>query len=400
MGGGGGAAYNGRVGAWHSLFDAAAEFDPGAGTDEMLKVVPAKWVVYLVTDADDQPVQLLCVKNLRASLKRRLGGEAEQQGPSRRVDYRGLVRRVYWRRVDSAFEADVVYLEAARAVFPQSYRGMLGFEPAWYVHADLEHRFPRLVKTIDLTRGGTLIGPVEDKHAAARLIQIIEDAFDLCRYYSVLTESPRGRACAYKEMGKCPAPCDGTISMAQYHELMRWGIATAVSPDGLVEATQRRMAAAAAGLNFEAAGKVKQYLDQLAQFGAGAFKHVRRVEDFRYVTLQPGGRPGTAKVFVVTPGRVTEVVGLVAEPARSSDTLRLILELGQRAADLSEIGAERIGVVAGHLLRGKKAGGVFLPIDRVEDRSLAKAWKELQKQKAQEGEGDDEEGVVKELQRV
>ncbi|HSI36483.1 MAG: hypothetical protein ACAI43_11390 [Phycisphaerae bacterium] len=385
---------------WHSLFDAAAEFDPAGDLEAFLRAAPAKWVVYLVTDADDQPVQLLCVKNLRASLKRRLGQDAEQQGPSRRVDYRGLVRRVYWRRVDSAFEADVVYLEAARAVFPQSYRGMLGFEPAWFVHADLEHRYPRLVKTIDLTRGGTLIGPVEDKHVAARLIQLIEDAFDLCRYYNVLTEAPRGRPCAYKEMGKCPAPCDGTISMAQYYELMRWGIETAVAPDQLIEKTQRRMADAAAGLNFEAAGKVKQYLDQLSQFGAGPFKHVRRIEDFRYVTLQPGGRPGTAKVFVVTPGRVLEVSGLIGEVGRVfSDVLRLILELGQRAADLSAVGAERIGVAAGHLLRAKKAGGVFIAIDRLEDRSLAKAWKELQKQKAQEGEGD-EEGVVKELQRV
>src|SRR5581483_10017688 len=121
------------------------------------------------------PIQLLCVKNLRYSLKRRLGGE-ETIGPSRRVNYREIVRRIYWRRVDSAFEADWLYYEAARELFPQTYKGMTGFRPAWFVHVNPETNFPRYVKTIDLTKRGVYLGPVEDKHAAARLIELAEDA--------------------------------------------------------------------------------------------------------------------------------------------------------------------------------------------------------------------------------
>src|SRR2546421_2490001 len=117
------------------MFDHPADYDPARPLEELLKAVPAKWVVYLFTDADEQPVQLLCVKNLRSSLKRRLGGD-EAIGLSKRVIYRELVRRVYWRRVDSAFEADVVYLEAARQVFPQTYRGMLGLRPALFIHGN------------------------------------------------------------------------------------------------------------------------------------------------------------------------------------------------------------------------------------------------------------------------
>src|SRR5689334_14877296 len=95
------------------LFDHHAEFDPVGDFDAFLKNVPAKWVVYLLADADDRPVQLLCVKNLRYSLKRRLGGDEATLGLSRRVNYREIVRRVHWRRVDSAFEADWLYYEAA-----------------------------------------------------------------------------------------------------------------------------------------------------------------------------------------------------------------------------------------------------------------------------------------------
>jgi excinuclease UvrABC nuclease subunit len=383
------------------MFDQSADFHPDRPLDELLKAAPAKWVVYLFTDAEDQPIQLLCVKNLRASLKRRLGGD-ELVGPTRKVNYRELVRRIYWRRVDSAFEADLVYLELAREIFPRSYRGMLGFESAWFVHVDPDQRFPRYVKTIDLSKPGVLIGPLEDKHAAARLIQLVEDAFDLCRYYNILTESPHGRACAYKEMGKCPAPCDGSISIEQYREMIRWSSQTVVSPDRFIEGHKRRMAAAAQDLNFESAAKIKQYVAEISKFGSGAFRFVRRLQDFRFLSLQHGPRAGTAKIFLITPGRVEEVAGLIGHAAKAEDLLRYVLALDAASeADLSEQGVERVGVVAEHLFRARKVSGVYIRMDELEDRAFAKAWRELQKQKAPDTPAeDDEEGVVKELQQI
>jgi excinuclease UvrABC nuclease subunit len=380
------------------LFDHHADYQPDQAIDDLLKSVPAKWVVYLFTDANDQPVQLLCVKNLRASLKRRLGGE-EIIGPTRKLDYRDLIRRVYWRRVDSALEADLVYLEIARQIFPQSYRGMLGFDPAWFVQVNPDNQFPRYVKTIDLTRPGILIGPLADKHAAARFRELIEDAFDLCRYYNILIESPNGRACAYKEMGKCPAPCDGTISIEQYRELIRWSAQTVVAPEKFIADNIRRMEAAAAELNFEAAAKIKQYLAQITQFGKGAFRYTRRIEDFRYLSLQHGPRSGTAKIFLITPGTVEEIAGLIEEPRVLANLLRIILRRAANLpADLTEQGAQRIGVVTDHLFRARKSTGVYLPLDQLEERALAKAYRDLQKQNTPE-ESDDE-GVVKELQQI
>src|SRR3954470_24171549 len=198
-------------------FDRAVDFDPAGDFEPFAKTVPARWAVYLLADADNRPVQLLCVKNLRYSLRRRLGPEDVDAGPSRRVDYRGIVRRISWRRVDSAFEADWVYYEAARVLFPKTYQGMGGFRPAWFVHVNPETNFPRYQKLIDLTRQtGLYLGPLEDKHAAARLIELAESAFDLCRYYPVLIEAPNAKPCAYKEMGRCAAPCDGSVSMEHY----------------------------------------------------------------------------------------------------------------------------------------------------------------------------------------
>ena len=383
-----------------NLLPSRLDFDPAQDFEPFRKCAPARWVVYLMVDAEDRPIQLLCVKNLRYSLERRLSG-IEDIGPSKRVNYREIVRRIYYRRVDSAFEADAVYLEAARHAFPESYQGMVGFRPAWFVHVNPEAPFPRYVKTIDLApRDGLLLGPVEDKHAAARLIELVEDLFDLCRYYNILVESPHGKACAYKEMGKCPAPCDGTIEIAQYRRMVEWSMATLVDPDELIRQETRRMHAAAADLKFEMAAKIKAYSESLSQLRKGPFRHVRRLKEFTYLSFQRGPRDGLAKVFLIMPGQIEEIAGLIGEALRPSELLRLAFTLAAERASVTvdSRGVERIGVVAHHLFLAKANHGVFLPLETIDEKSVVKAYRDLLKQKPQDQtEG---EGVLKELQAL
>ncbi len=379
------------------IFEHHLEFDPARDFDAFLKLAPAKWVVYLMADVEDRPVQLLCVKNLRYSLKRRLGTGEELPARSKRVDYRELVRKIHWRRVDSAFEADVIYLEAARQFFPRTYRGMMGFQPAWFIHVNPDAPFPRYTKTIDLSpRAGMLIGPVEDKHAAGRLIEDTVDWFDLCRYYNILLESPNATACAYKEMGKCPAPCDGSISMDQYRGLVEWSAKTIVAPEELIRDHTRRMQDAASALWFEVAGKIKQHVDSLSQLGKGPFRHVRFLRDFRFLSLQRGPREGLAKIFLITPGRVDEVAGLIEEPKTASEVSRLVSELDAQCAEaVDPAGAERIGVVTHHLFLAKATHGVFIHLDSLDEKAIVRGYRDLLRQKQQaDNEG---EGVVKEL---
>jgi len=379
------------------IFEHSADFDPAGDLEGFLKQTPARWAVYLLADEADRPVQLLCVKNLRASLKRRLGGIDEAE-PSKRVDYRQLVRKIYWRRVDSRFEADLVYLDAARAIFPETYRGMVGFRYSWFVHVNPEANFPRYIKTNDLgIKTGTLIGPVEDKHAANKLIQIAEDAFDLCRYYNILIEAPHGKACAYKEMGKCPAPCDGSISMDEYLRMVELSAEVIVDPGDYLREMNKQMTVLAGQLKFEAAAKIKAKVELLGQLGHGPFRFARKLEDFNYLALQKGPWEGTAKVFLVTPGQVEEIAGLTRECGNEAELLREILATteSRRASFVDEPGAERVAIVTYHLFSPKNAPGVFLRIDELDDRAIAKAYRDLMKQASPEEE--EGEGIIKEL---
>ncbi len=384
------------------ILDHCATFDVGGDFDAFLKSTPAGWVVYSFADQAGAPIQLLCVKNLRQSLKRRLGGD-ETIGLSKRVNYRDLVRQIRWRRVDSAFEADWIYYEAARRVFPQSYRGMVGFRPAWFVHVNPDAEFPRYSKTIDIAgKAGIVLGPLEDKHAAARLIELLEDAFDLCRYYNILTQSPNGRACAYKEMGKCPAPCDGSISLAQYRQMIEWSARVAIDPAEYLREQAQRMKTAAIELRFEIAAKIKSHLDQMAQLGKGAFRHVRALEDFQYLSLQRGPKPGSAKAFLISRGVIEQILDLIDFPAKPGEVMGAILQSAARcdAGAVEAQSVERIGIVAHHLFSAKQTQGVFLARDRISEKAIQKAYTELQRQKISDDPAEEGEGVLKELQAL
>lgn len=387
-----------------SIFPNVVSFDPAADFEAFLRSVPAKHVVYLLADEADRPVQLLCVKNLRYSLKRRLGTDeqvAEQSGRllNKRVNYRELVRRVYWIRVDSTFEADWLYLEAARACFPAVYGNMVGFRPAWFVHVDPEEQFPRYVRTTTLsTPRGELLGPLEDKGDAAKLIELLEDAFDLCRYYNILQQAPHGKACAYKEMGKCPAPCDNSISLEQYRRMIELSLRALIDPGDLVREHTRRMQAAAKELQFEVAGKIKQYIDQLSQIGKGPFRYVKPLREFQFVSLQQGPSAGSAKVFLITPGRIEPIATVLNAGDACGEVLGAILKRAEAFGHtpIDKAGEERMAVVASHLFAPRGKGGSFIPLHDVSAELLQKACKELVKTRAPESEVDDE-GIVKEL---
>jgi excinuclease UvrABC nuclease subunit len=379
------------------LLDHHVAFDPNGDLEAFLRDVPGRWVIYLFADDQDRPLQLLCVKNLRASLRRRLGGQ-EQIGPSRRVDYRQVVRNVHYRRVDSAFEADWLYYEVARELFPRTYQGMVGFRPAWFVHVNPQTPFPRYIKTTELSRPAEYIGPLEDKHAAARLIELAQDLFDLCRYYNILVEAPHGKACAYKEMGKCPAPCDGSISMQQYHRLIEWSLRTLVDPSDAIREHNRRMKQAADELRFETAAKIKSYIAELSQLGKGAFRHAGRLADFQYVSLQPGPRQGTAKVFLISLGRIEQVACVIDDQPQGAELLGAVLRAAamHERKSVDQTAAERIGIVAHHLFSPKSSPGPFVRLENATEQSLAKATRDLRKRPAEEES--EAEGVLKELQ--
>ncbi|MBC7782660.1 MAG: hypothetical protein H7144_02380 [Burkholderiales bacterium] len=375
--------------------DHMVTLDPAAPMDAALRQLPPRWAVYLTADEHGTPVQLLAVKNLRASIKRRLGESAE--GAGRRVDYRAIVRQIHWKRVDSAFESDLTYLDTARIAFPANYRQIVSARRAWFMEINPDAPFPRWMRTDEPSGKCPTFGPMLEKSHAGKLVETIEDLFDLCRYHNVLVQSPGGSACAYKDMGKCPAPCDGSVSMQQYRSLIDWSIHTLADPEQEIAEQTDRMQSAAGDLRFELAQKIRQFAEGLDSLRKNEWRHVRPLADFRYLSVQPGPGKGLARLFAITPQEVRCIACLRGEERElilHCDDAQALMQ-ARPAIALDPVSLDALGIVARHLL-SPKSTGVFLHGNDLSDRAIVQAYRQIARQATPLVETDDE-GVVAEL---
>jgi nucleotide-binding universal stress UspA family protein len=132
--------------------------------------------------------------------------------------------------------------------------------------------------------------------------------------------------------------------MEQYRGMVEWSARGVINPAPLVRDHTRRMQQAAAELRFEVAGKIKALVDQLGRLGKGPYRHVAMLRDFQFLSFQHGPREGTAKVFLVTPGGVEEILGIMADDFRPAEVMRAALE--HAAALASALGG---GLIAVHV---------------------------------------------------
>jgi excinuclease UvrABC nuclease subunit len=365
-----------------------------------VSALPAAPGVFLFEGDSGGCLSLAITANLRRLVRARLQPHDAAGGPTRRIDYRRLTRTVRAATVGSAFEADWAYLQMARQRLPTTYASILDHWQGWFVHVNPQARFPRWVKTAHpfappTGRGGVHIGPMADKHAAARYIEAIEDGFDLCRYYHILLESPRASACAYKEMGRCPAPCDGSISMDEYRSMMHRAAEFAAQPvDAALAKIEADMADASRALAFERAEKLRTLALRLAPLKRAEFTHARAAEDFRYLGIYPSEAPGWARLFLILGGWV-EPVADVSTGADASTLDEVLDALAARAAAQPPCfegeAAENVGLICRHLFRpsSDRRPGELVPLEEaLQSEALRRALRRLRKRMEKPEEGD------------
>ncbi len=375
-----------------NLFPDSAPIQPSAPEEQRADFahIPAKPAVYLLADqgeaGDDRPLLLATVGDLRAALKRRLA-DMPSDAPTKRVAYGQICTRVFWRQVNSSFAANFWYARSARALFPETAEGLIPWRNSWWVaveragsaeHLQVPH--PRFRKTNNLGDPSlTYVGPVRDKHAAQRLVESLEDLFDLCRYHQILVQAPHGKPCAYKEMGKCPAPCDGTVPLDVYHRQIAaaLGFATNETRQQWKEDLEAKMRAAAGRLEFETAGRLKQRLQRAGLLDSDAFSILAPLEHFAFLTLQPGKGKPWIEPWVLHPGAgVAECLPQFHKKnlaAAAGSLAERCHELLQRpaVATFSREQSELAALVAHHLFRGENDHGIWLRLSDLRDQETA-----------------------------
>jgi len=280
--------------------------------DLMARQFPGGGGVYLLTDQQDRMIQLASAGDLRRALRGKLLEpqhlDKEQAGTfaRKRADLSQITRKIRWKPAHSMFEINYEYQQLARILLPDNYLDNLSFGPSWFIHVDPAADIPRFTvnKTLKGCPGMDL-GPFATNKDATRFVEILEDAFDLCRYYHIIEQAPHGQTCVYHEMGRCPAPCDGSIPMSQYREMISSALDFACGRRAEAEREwQTQMQQAADEMAYERAGTIKQKLEKVQELNHQAYRFVRPIKDFSYLIIQRGGGRTKIKPFFVQAGAI------------------------------------------------------------------------------------------------
>jgi DNA polymerase-3 subunit epsilon len=135
-----------------------------------------------------------------------------------------------------------------------------------YLKLDPAEAFPRLklVRRAGDRDGCAYLGPFSGSGAARLAKEALEEIVPLRRCTRSMGARTRFAPCALADIGRCPAPCDGSIGPERYGELVRDLLSSLESPDGLLGALERRMGRLAEAERFEEAASVRDRLRALA----------------------------------------------------------------------------------------------------------------------------------------
>ncbi|MFQ5412070.1 MAG: UvrB/UvrC motif-containing protein [Phycisphaerae bacterium] len=273
----------------NTLFTHSLDLPPGESLDP--KSLPAHGGVYCLADEADRPILLACGENLRRVVTHRLE-TPPTDAKTKRANLAEIARRIHWRETFSRFETTLTHWQVARALYPRSYRKLLGFGPAWFLRVVPEADFPRLSAVKEIREDpGQFIGPYATRKDADEWIHMLEDAFDLCRYHHILEQAPQGEACAYAEMSKCPAPCDGSISMNVYRKQIAeaWRF-TLGRHEPRLAALRSAMQSAASEQAYEKAASLRKTIDSATGIlHRPEYRHATDLATASWLILQRAG---------------------------------------------------------------------------------------------------------------
>jgi DNA polymerase-3 subunit epsilon len=119
--------------------------------------------------------------------------------------------------------------------------------------------YPRLSVVRQLDASGFYLGPFASRRAAELAAAGIYDAVPLRQCTLRLSARTTTPACVLAELGKCPAPCEHRISVAEYEDQAATPLRTAVAgdPQAVLDRLLARIGVLAAAMRYEEAAVVR-----------------------------------------------------------------------------------------------------------------------------------------------
>jgi excinuclease ABC subunit C len=245
----------------------AIEVSDLALLDAALESVPDSPAVFLLWPKQGEPY-LSKTARLRRRLRRLL---RERERPSRVLNLRHTVARIEYQLTASGLESSLVYYEAAKRHFPETYLELIRLRMPTYVKILLANEFPRSQLTTHLARTGDgkapmFFGPFRTRASAERFESQFLDLFQMRRCQEDLVPAPDHPGCIYGEMAMCLRPCQLVVGPAEYgHEVERAAEFLRTGGRSLSDSITRSRDRLSEEMNFEEAARQHKRFERVQE---------------------------------------------------------------------------------------------------------------------------------------
>ena len=241
------------VQSWDELRTFSSQVSPAQRRKRHLAdPLPTTAGVYLFRDGGGRVLYVGKSRSLRARVRSYF---VASEPRTRMAEMVAIAERVDHIDCVTTLEAEVRELRLIAEHKPPYNRRSRYPERSLYVKVTVEP-FPRLSLVRDVRDdGAAYLGPFGSKGSAEYAVEALYETFPIRQCGGRLSVRVLRSGCVLGEIGKCPSPCDGTISVASYAEIVA-SVRAAVLGNGrpVVEAVERRMAELAGAERFEEAG--------------------------------------------------------------------------------------------------------------------------------------------------
>ena len=216
---------------------------------------------------EDERGTALYVGTSRSIRRRVLSYFTAAEQRRRMTEMVGLAHRVTAVPCATALEAQVRELRTIAARAPRYNRRSVRPQNAVWLKLTVE-RFPRISMVTrvrgDHSDGARYVGPFTSRRMAQAAAEALAEALPLRTCTQPLTSRPRPSACVLADLKRCPAPCIGAITPADYDVLVgRARTVLEADPAIAVSALTRRMDALAEQERYEEAAGWRDRLSAL-----------------------------------------------------------------------------------------------------------------------------------------
>ncbi|NMB76844.1 MAG: excinuclease ABC subunit UvrC [Myxococcales bacterium] len=327
--------------------------------EALLSSLPQRAGVYQFVDTDEAVVYVGKARNLRHRVRSYFGAPSDPRPfvgwlPALLSDIRVIVCR-------NEREALLLERELIARLRPR-YNVDLQDDKNFFVLCLSRHPFPRLSLERLHPRGGSparmrdlqCFGPYPSAEAARELLRFLQRAFGL-RVCSDRQFTSRTRPCLRAGIGRCLAPCTGTLALPTYAERVREAQEFLRGRgDGLLRALQERMWRESERENFEEAARLRDRLRLVERSLARQQVVDPAGGDADVLGIHREGGGGALLWLRVRAGRAADVTRHFFEDAPLPTWELVRRHLLDRAA--AGLDAARRWLIPGEALEGAEAG--------------------------------------------